>query len=52
MLLKNGVSTDYGLGVDVGMQGGHRTIEHSGEVAGFTAENIVYPGRQRGGRSC
>ena len=43
VLLKNGVSTDYGLGVDVSLTGGHRTIEHSGEVAGFTAENIVYP---------
>jgi D-alanyl-D-alanine carboxypeptidase len=43
VLLKNGVSTDYGLGVDVGMSAAHRTIEHSGEVAGFTAENIVYP---------
>ncbi|MBK5187472.1 MAG: beta-lactamase family protein, partial [Gemmatimonadaceae bacterium] len=43
VLLKSGVSADYGLGVDVAMSGGHRTIEHSGEVAGFTAENIVYP---------
>jgi CubicO group peptidase (beta-lactamase class C family) len=43
VLLKNGVSTDYGLGVDVDMSAGHRTVEHSGEVAGFTAENIVYP---------
>jgi len=43
VLLKNGVSTDYGLGVDVDMQAGHRLIEHSGEVAGFTAENFVYP---------
>ncbi|HSU92730.1 MAG TPA: serine hydrolase domain-containing protein [Gemmatimonadaceae bacterium] len=43
VLLKNGVSTDYGLGVDVAMSSGHRAIEHSGEVAGFTAENIVYP---------
>ena len=43
VLLKNGVSTDYGLGVDIDLTGGHRTIEHSGEVAGFTAENIVYP---------
>ena len=43
VLLKSGVSTNYGLGVDVDMQSGHRTIEHSGEVAGFTAENIVYP---------
>ena len=43
VLLKNGVSTDYGLGVEVSMSAGHRMIEHSGEVAGFTAENIVYP---------
>jgi CubicO group peptidase (beta-lactamase class C family) len=43
VLLRSGVSADYGLGVDVEMSGGHRTIEHSGEVAGFTAENIVYP---------
>ena len=43
VLLRNGVSANYGLGVDVSMTGGHRTIEHSGEVAGFTAENIVYP---------
>ena len=43
VLLKNGTSANYGLGVDVDMSGGHRTVEHSGEVAGFTAENIVYP---------
>lgn len=43
VLLKSGVSANYGLGVDVDMSSGHRTIEHSGEVAGFTAENIVYP---------
>ncbi|HEY7861889.1 MAG TPA: serine hydrolase domain-containing protein [Gemmatimonadaceae bacterium] len=43
VLLKNGVSSNYGLGVDVGMMSGHRMIEHSGEVAGFTAENIVFP---------
>jgi CubicO group peptidase (beta-lactamase class C family) len=43
VLLKNGVSSDYGLGVDVSNMNGHRQIEHSGEVAGFTAENIVFP---------
>jgi len=43
VLLRSGVSTNYGLGVDVDMQSGHRTIEHGGEVAGFTAENVVYP---------
>jgi D-alanyl-D-alanine carboxypeptidase len=41
--LSNGASTGYGLGVDVSMQGGRFMIEHSGEVSGFTAENIVFP---------
>lgn len=39
----DGVSTGYGLGVDVGTLRGHRTIEHSGEVSGFSAENLVLP---------
>jgi CubicO group peptidase (beta-lactamase class C family) len=43
VLLNSGVSSGYGLGVDVGMFSGHRMIEHDGEVAGFTAENIVFP---------
>jgi len=43
VLLKNGVGTKYGLGVDVGEQNGHRMLSHSGEVSGFTAENIVFP---------
>jgi D-alanyl-D-alanine carboxypeptidase len=43
VLLRDGVSTGYGLGVDVGMMNGHRVIEHNGEVAGFTGENIVFP---------
>jgi len=42
-LLKSGASTGYGLGVDVGLDAGHRIIEHNGEVSGFTAENIVFP---------
>ena len=41
--LNNGASTGYGLGVDVSMQGGRLMVEHSGEVSGFTAENIVFP---------
>jgi len=41
--LRNGASTGYGLGVDVSMQGGRFMVEHSGEVSGFTAENIVFP---------
>jgi len=43
MLLRNGVSTGYGLGVDVGNMNGHRMISHNGEVAGFTAGNFVFP---------
>ena len=41
--LRNGAGTGYGLGVDVSMQGGRFLVEHSGEVSGFTAENMVYP---------
>ena len=43
IVLKNGVGTRYGLGVDVTSQSGHRKLEHSGEVSGFTADNIVFP---------
>jgi D-alanyl-D-alanine carboxypeptidase len=41
--LKNGAGTGYALGLDVFMTGGHRVLEHSGEVSGFTASNRVYP---------
>lgn len=43
VLLKNGAGTAYGLGVSVEMQSGRLVIEHSGEVSGFTAENMVFP---------
>jgi CubicO group peptidase (beta-lactamase class C family) len=42
-LLKNGVATGYGLGVQVGVMGGRRSIAHTGEVSGFTASNRIYP---------
>ena len=41
--LKNGAGTNYGLGVEVSMENGHFTISHSGEVSGFTSDNIVFP---------
>ncbi len=41
--LKNGKATGYGLGVSVFMRNGHRFVEHSGEVGGFVAENMVLP---------
>src|SRR5580658_9102689 len=39
--LKNGKGTHYGLGVDVRERDGHRSIEHTGEVSGFVADNVV-----------
>jgi len=41
--LKNGAGTHYGLGVQVMTHDGRRVIEHSGEVGGFVAENVVFP---------
>jgi D-alanyl-D-alanine carboxypeptidase len=43
VVLKNGLGTRYGLGVDVSLESGHRTLSHGGEVSGFTAENMVFP---------
>jgi D-alanyl-D-alanine carboxypeptidase len=43
VVLKNGIGTRYGLGVDVRQEFAQRTIEHGGEVSGFTAENMVFP---------
>ncbi len=43
VLLKNGLGTHYGLGVDVLREGGHRALSHGGEVSGFTSQNIVFP---------
>ncbi len=43
VLLKNGLGTHYGLGVDVGTAAGHRALSHGGEVSGFTAQNVVFP---------
>jgi CubicO group peptidase (beta-lactamase class C family) len=42
-LLKNGASTQYGLGIGVSLVNGRRALAHSGEVSGFTAENAVFP---------
>jgi len=43
VVLKNGLGTRYGLGVDVRSEFGHRSLSHGGEVSGFTAENMVFP---------
>jgi D-alanyl-D-alanine carboxypeptidase len=41
--LKNGLGTQYGLGVFVKNEDGHRALEHGGETSGFTAENVIFP---------
>ena len=41
--LKNGLATQYGLGIGVNSQAGHRALSHGGEVSGFTAQNVVFP---------
>ncbi len=43
VVLKNGLGTRYGLGVDVRQDFGQRALEHGGEVSGFTAQNMVFP---------
>ena len=43
VLLTNGVSAGYGLGLDVQLQDGHRTLTHGGEVSGFSSTNTVFP---------
>jgi D-alanyl-D-alanine carboxypeptidase len=43
VLLKNGLGTQYGLGVDIDSMFGHRSVSHTGEVSGFTSKNIVFP---------
>lgn len=42
-VLQNGLGTRYGLGMFVAGMRNHRVLEHSGEVSGFTAENIILP---------
>jgi D-alanyl-D-alanine carboxypeptidase len=42
-ILKNGKDSEYGLGVQIFSLNGRHVIEHSGEVGGFVAENILFP---------
>ncbi len=41
--LKNGLTTNYALGINVRSRDGRRVLSHGGEVSGFCAENIVFP---------
>ena len=44
ILLRNGLSTRYGLGVSVGSGvGARRRLSHGGAVSGYTTANDVYP---------
>ena len=43
ILLADGRSTGYGLGVNVGSFQGHRLIIHGGEVSGFSTTNMILP---------
>jgi D-alanyl-D-alanine carboxypeptidase len=42
-VLKDGKATTYGLGIEIASLNGRHIIEHSGEVGGFVAENIIFP---------
>jgi CubicO group peptidase (beta-lactamase class C family) len=42
-VLKNGKPANYGLGTFVRTANGHAMLEHSGEVGGYVAENMVFP---------
>jgi D-alanyl-D-alanine carboxypeptidase len=41
--LKNGKTSNYGLGFSIGAVNGHRLVSHSGEVGGFVAADNVFP---------
>lgn len=43
VLLTDGTTTNYGLGVSLGKRAGLPYVEHSGEAVGFLSENIVFP---------
>ena len=43
MCLKNGLCTDYGLGIGIRELSGRRVWSHGGEVSGFTSYNAVFP---------
>jgi D-alanyl-D-alanine carboxypeptidase len=42
-VLTTGKDSHYGLGVQILDFNGHKVIEHSGEVGGFVAENVLFP---------
>jgi hypothetical protein len=43
IILPNGVSSNYGLGVTLRDMNGHHAVLHGGEAVGFLSTNIVFP---------
>ena len=43
VILSNGVSSNYGLGVFLRDMNGHHAVTHGGEAVGFLSTNIVFP---------
>ena len=43
ILLENGMSTRYGLGVSLSAPNGRRRVSHGGAVSGYTTTNEIYP---------
>lgn len=43
VVLADGTSTGYGLGISVGMEKGRRIVNHGGESVGFLSENTIWP---------
>ena len=41
--LADGKDSHYGLGIEIREEDGRRVLEHSGEVGGFVAEDVIYP---------
>ena len=42
-ILTDGRASNYGLGLITGTFQGHRIVQHSGEVSGFTTQNSIFP---------
>jgi hypothetical protein len=43
IILPNGTSSNYGLGVTLRDMNGHHAVTHGGEAVGFLSTNIVFP---------
>lgn len=43
VILSNGVSSNYGLGVFLRDINGHHAVDHGGEAVGFLSSNLVFP---------